>query len=333
MNQQNTCFLKRSGFIPTFISVCSGTERFPELIKQPFWRAYAHLIILALLCSFINVALQLHPFNKSFEECCANLNKRFGEISFTSQGIVPTIEPDKARSATSISDFRVDYLPDVEALKAYRPKSEFQQGILWTPKSVLFWRKNEANDYWVTFPLIFSKKDFMINYMEALQQWNISHIVGRDPLLFLKMGTLGEIPPQENLGNAPIAFRDFKIDVLLGFAMRIPTFFSIMVFSDIMVQILIGSMLYILFFSAFSYWFGRANILRLRFLELFATGIYTAFPGLVIASLVQALRIPFLDFQSIFLISYFVYSFAVFARLRKTFLPPPPKQDSDKYEF
>lgn len=334
MDQEPPKVIKKNGFINTFISVCSGTEGFPELIKQPFWRTYGHLLILTIICGLINVAFRLHPFNKSFEECCANLSLRFGKIEYTSQGVVPSLKPEEARSATSMDDFRVDYLPKTEDLKTYRPDKEFFHGIVWTPKSVLFWIKYYEGDDWSIFPFILPTKDLK-SATEMLELFKSANQQADASPPFYTVSQMYHINPIENEGEPAIDFRDFKTNLLMWIPMSLPSLYSLFLFAYILLNMLVISTLYILFFTTFSYWFGRANILKLKFLELFSTGIYTGFPGFIIATLFVALGLPVLDFQSVFLISYFIYSFAVFSRLRRTFLPhpPPPKSDADKYEF
>lgn len=322
--------MKSTGFINTFISVCSGTESFPVLIKQPFRRTVWHFFLLSVICGFINVAFRLHPFNKSFEECCANLARRFGKIEYTDQGMVPTIKPEIAHSATSLDDFRVDYLPDTEMLKTYKPEKDFFRGIVWTPKAVIFWMKYFKDQEWTVYPLLLPTQE--AKSFSELMTLVKSEKESKESDFYL-MSQITEVPPSENIGQPAIAFREFQTNVLLGIPMPLPFFFAFFAFFFIFLNMWVISVLYLLFFTTFSYMFGRANLLKLKYSELFSLSVYTGFPGFMIATLCLALRLPILDFQSIFLISYFIYSFAVFGRLRKAFQPPPPKRDPDRFEF
>jgi hypothetical protein len=304
--------MNTNGFLRTFIAVCSGTEVFPELIKRSFFRAVWHLIILTVICSFINMALRLHPFNDTFEECCANLSECFGKIEYSAKGITPTINPEKSHSA-SYADFRVDYLVDSADLKAYSPNKEFTKGIVWTPESVLFWLRYMEDEGCTVFPLLIPTSQLK-STTQMLELYKEATSRESKKQLFYTFSKMYRILPFENSTSTP--FREFKSNVLFWIPMTLPVLYSVFLFFHIFLNALIISPIYILFFTSFSYLFGRSSTMNMKFPELYISGIYTGFPGIVIGTLYVALGLPGLDFQSVFLISYFVYSFAVFSRLR-----------------
>lgn len=319
--------MRTTGFISTFIAVCSGTEVFPELIKRPFFRAVWHLILLAVICSFINVALRLHPFNKSFEECSNNLTRIFGQIEFSGEGITPTINPKESRAA-SYENFRVDYLATNDELKTYKPNKDFSWGIVWTPETMLFWVLNFEGEDWTVFPILIPVRDFKsTSQLLELYQEAAKSEVSAPP--FFILSEMYRIPPFKN--QKTISFREFESNIFFWIPMALPVLYSVVMFLYIMMNCLILSPIYILFFTSFSYLFGRSNLMNIKFPELFISGIYTGFPGILIATLYFGLNLPVMDFQSIFLISYFIYSFAVFGRLRGE--RKQPKIDQDEFDF
>ena len=308
--------MKKNGFLGTFIYVCSGTEIFPELIKYSLLRVLWHLLILTVICGFVNVTLRLYPFNKSYEECCANLSKRFGKIEYTDKGIVPSIKPEDARSATSSNDFRVDYLTDISDLKSYTREKKLRYGIVWTPESIFAWINLYEEENWMIFPLLLPTHNIK-TAPELLQIYKDATKAGALESSFYIFSKMYRISPDENKGKPAISFRDFKTNILFWIPVSIPSLYGLILFAYILLNCLLISPFYILLFTSFSYMFGRANMLEIKFFQLFIVGIYTGFPGLVIATLYNALALPGLDFQTVFLISYFVYSFAVFSRLRE----------------
>ena len=314
--------MNTTGFIRTFIAVCSGTEVFPALVKRSFFRAVWHLILLAIICGGINLALRLYPFNKAFEESCTNLSKRFGKIEYTEKGIVPSINPEKARSASS-NDFLVDYLLNSEALKNYIPNKKFNRGIVWTPTTVLLWQRPADVENCIILPLLIPPP-----WTTSVKQGNPSELLAKVLTLY-KHATRSEsdfnrfydysviyaLPFAKN--KKVIQFREFHTNVLFWIPMTFPVMYAIFLFLYIFMNSLIMVPVYILFFTSFSYFFGRSSMMNMKFSELYISGIYTGFPGIVIATLYTALGLPLMDFPNIFLISYFVYSFAVFNRFRK----------------
>lgn len=318
--------MKTTGFLSTFIAVCSGTEIFPELIKRSFFRGVWHLVILALICSSINVALRLHPFNRAFEECCDVLTKRYGSIEYSGKGITPLIKPDESRSA-SYEGFRVDYLANPQELNTYRPNKEFNRGIAWTPESVLFWMRFLDGEDWTVFPLLIPTNQLK-STGEMLELYQKASKNDKSTPPFTIFSEMYRISPFKNTRS--VLFREFKSNVMFWVPLSLPMLFAVFMFSYIMMNCLLISPIYILFFTSFSYLFGRANMMKMNFPQLYISGIYTGFPGIVIASLYVGLDLPVMDFQSIFLIAYFIYSFAVFARFR---VDRKPKVDQDDFDF
>ena len=136
--------MKKYGFFKTFISVCSGTAVFPEIVKFPFRRMVWHLFILAVLGGLVNVAFRYHPFNVVYEESCTKLQKKFGDIDYSEKGLRPTVNPTQQGTAY-LQDFRVDYFPNVEDLKNFKPEEDPFYGIAWTPYSISIWIMYEGN--------------------------------------------------------------------------------------------------------------------------------------------------------------------------------------------
>ena len=135
-----------------------------------------------------------------------------------------------------------------------------------------------------------------------------------DSLSLFDMAEMYQIPTKQ-IKTKKIPFRKFETN-MLSVPFRLTTVFVLFLIGQILVNCLVFSPLYILIFSMFSFFLGKSNMLSVKFSQLFVVGVYTGFPGIVIATLYTALNLPSLDFQSVFLISYLFYSFPVFGRLR-----------------
>ena len=305
--------MRKNGFINTFISVCSGTDVFPKIAQYSILRMLWHLILIAILGGCINVAFRYHPFNTAYEAYCAKLERKFGDINFSEKGITPTLHPDKG-GTVRIDDIRVDYFPKMDDLHTFKPNDESLFGIAWTPKSAVAWvlyNKTPSPFMPMLVPAVSDQEQvkkgvsFMFSRMkgeadETLSLYEVSDIYKIDltPADFTK-----------------VPFREFKTNVM-GVPQKIPTLFMLFLFGEILANCLLISPIYILIFTLFSYFLGKSEMLSLKFTKLLIIGIYTGFPGIVIATLYTALNLPYLDFQSVFLISYLIYSFPVFTRLR-----------------
>ncbi len=300
------------GFIQAFLGVCSGTEIFSDLKNTPFHRAIWHLFILSIFCGFINVAFQLHPFNKAFEEVSANLAKKLGEIELSSNGLVPTKNID-APSSVVYEDFRVDYLSSSDDLKRYEPNSEYHKGIVWTPDSLLYWFKYANTEEYSILPLLLPVNNLKTpSEMYALFEKASKKDATQ---LFYILSEMYTISDNDNI--APTPFREFEMNIFMWIPFSIPVLFSIYLFLSTFANIMALSFFYLSLFSIFSYIFGKSSMLNLSFAKTFMISIYIAFPGAIIATLYTALKLPYLSFQTIFLISYFIYSIPVFARLQR----------------
>lgn len=305
--------MKRYGFFNTFISVCSGTSIFPEIVKFPFRRMVWHLFILAVLGGAVNVAFRYHPFNVLYEESCLKLQKEFGDLVYSEKGILPTENPDK-QGTVYLEDFRVDYFPKIEELKDFKPEDDASFGIAWSPNSISAWILSDGKPA-PFMPLLMPVAQESEEFRKSISHmWEKIKGDTDGSLSLFDMAEIYKIPSSQ-LKAGKRKFRKFETN-MLGIPYKITTVFIFYLISQIFINCLFFSPMYILIFSLFSYFLGKSNMLSVTFKELFIVGIYTGFPGLVIATLYTALNLPVLDFQSVFLISYLFYSFPVFSRLQ-----------------
>ena len=56
---------------------------------------------------------------------------------------------------------------------------------------------------------------------------------------------------------------------------------------------------------------------------------YAAFPPLILASLVSSL-VPFISFQTLFFILFFIYQLLAYGAVQRKLNPPPPPSDDDE---
>ncbi len=304
---------RKKGFIATTLAICSGTTIFRDLRKTSIFRMAAHLIALALLCSVANVMLGLYPFEAKYYSACQKLEKQFGGLRRSDKGMVPANTPDKP-GTVFLDSFRVDYFPNDTDLDKFDPSDDFNVGIVWTPDIVARWTKISKNSFQVV-PIIIPPPGENVEGLRAFMK-KLTRIANRGKLA--KSLRAWVIPPEDMMPWAESAsFHEFKTNMLGGVWLDLPTIYGMNLFSGILVNALFISPLYILVFTAFSFVFGRSGTLGMNFKQLFVVGMYTGFPGMIIATIYTALDLPALDYQSVFLLSYLIYSFPVFSRLSR----------------
>ena len=310
--------MKPKGFLQTLMSVCSGTEDFPVLIQESPIQTILNIFILALICAVFNVSVGLYPFYKSYISTCKQLEKKFGGIQFNEKGIVPEKFLEKQNCVVNDEDFRIDYIPNLDVLKTYKPKKEYNSGIVWTPQAILYWvRLMEDDDKLMILPLMLPVTNlYTSNDLSAILK-KVENV--DDSPSFYSLAEIYKIAPKEAEDRLSISFYNFTSNILLWIPLTIPALYTVFLFSSIILNIIFVSMLYLLFFTVFIYFLGRGSNLGLTFSEIWKATVYTSFPGFIIATIYTALKLPYLDFQTIFLISYFIYYFAVFSRLKKTY--------------
>jgi len=302
------------GFVPAVLAVCSGTAIFPSIRRVSFFRMLTHLVLLAVLCSTVTLMLRLNPFSVAYRDMCGKLEKTFGSLKRSEKGLVPAKEPEKRRSVY-FKNLCVNYLPDIEQVADFKPSEDFNAGVLWTPTMVAEWTRVAKKKYLVmplTWPSVRDNPERFIEFSNKLK-WNAV----KEKELPAMLKDLGIDPKGMMPWTESTTFFNFKTNILAGIWLPIPVVYGIYTLVGVFFNALLVSPLYILVFTAFSFIFGRAGTLGMKFKELFVVGIYTGFPGMIIASLYTAFNLPALDYQGVYLLSYLIYSFPVFSRIAR----------------
>ena len=70
-------------------------------------------------------------------------------------------------------------------------------------------------------------------------------------------------------------------------------------------------------FSIFYRFIGGRGITKLTFREIFCSGFYAAVPPMLIATFFPALDLPFIPFETVFMVGYFIYFICVLNYLER----------------
>jgi len=311
--------MKNKGFFKTVFCVCSGTEGFPVLIQQPFPVTILNILLLTFFCALFNIAIGFYPFFKEYNNTVKLLERKFSKIEYSDKGIRPELNPDKPGTIINDSLFRIDYFPNNDQVKSYKPESTYPMGVFWSPQNILFWiRTTVKGDNLLVFPMLIPVRyaDSRGDLIELLRNSTATS----DTSVLEASARFYRLNCNEFKSRSLVDFSSFTSNTIMWIPMTIPVVYIVYLFSFIVINIVFISMLYLLLFAAFAYFFLKGSGMKLAFSELFKTAIYTAFPGFIIATIYTGLKLPYLDFQTIFLMSYFIYYFAVFSRLKDVFV-------------
>lgn len=305
---------KKLGFFRTVIAICGGTEIFIVLMKTSCGRAVFHLLLLSILCSSAAVAMQYAPYDKLIKKYCGALYKEFGEAEFTPKGILPKLNPGKARYLR-INENRIDYLPDAKDASVFNPSDSIsERGVLWMPNSVAIWVKASADYY--AMPLFFTLNN--IPNREKFTENPGDKIIAYAEKNSFKADKFS--------GQPPINFLNIKSTML--FVMLF------LVFSSIFLAISFFVPLFSIFFAMVFFFTGKQELPdEIKFTNLLTISLYASFPGILVATIYYGLNLPFLDFQTVCLTGFLIYLIVVLNRLKKIKAPDPREERYDDDEF
>jgi hypothetical protein len=304
---------KSLGFFKTVFSVCSGTEVFLQLMKLSCGRAIFHFLLLCIFCSSAAVIMQYTPYNNLIRKYCGVLYKEFGEVSFSSKGILPSLNPEKARFQR-IDENRIDYIPDKNDSSAFNPADSIsERGVLWMPDSVVLWVKSSADYY--AMPLFFS-------FTNMPKREKFTESPGEKIFAYAEKNSF-----------QTSKFSDQPPVNLLNIQGTMLTVMLILVFGNIFLSILFFIPMFSIFFAMVFFFTGRQDLPdEVKFTNLLAIAIYASFPGTIIATLYYGLNLPFVDFQTVCLTGFLIYLMVVLNRLKKLKKPDPREERYDNGE-
>lgn len=296
-------------FLNIFFSVCKGTEIFPKLLDVSLGRSVFHFIILSVLCAFFILAGRTFPLWHNIDKICSSLSVEFGSIKVGNTGILPSKAPEKAKELLLMDNLRINYSPtEQDALKSLdADNSKF--GVAWTPGILCAWMKLNSSDF-LFMPLIYPEGNISIPRSPMTRSEGTEYIKkyasAKGPFNFL-------IPDLDFNTMKPALF--FYLAAIIFLASLFKIVFSSVLFTSI--------------FAVIYSLIGRDSLSMMPVKKLFVISIYAAFPCIVIASFFPALELPFLDYQTVFLLTFLFYLFIVFNRVQRSLNPKTEKNDDD----
>jgi len=289
-----------TGFFRAFFGTCCGRTIFASLRHQSWGRTVLHLFIMSLIAGTVVGGIQSCRVNAGLQPLRIAFTETFGsELRFDRgksapfSALIPAENPEKPRELALPGRGRLYYTGTARQVPASL-KDSLRFFVVWTPSS-FFVVQSEGEKYLIiTQDAATAKMD-----QRSGSPADVERLFRDAP---------GSLPP--NLGSMDTE----KAEELFSSFGSLVYFFLILwsVGRDfLLVWVYTG--IFMLMYRLLN---GPAGKLRtLTPGEMWKCGIYASFPPMVVASCFPALELPFLSFETVFMLGLLVYWMAVMARM------------------
>lgn len=286
----------RLGFVKSLWGVCGGTAVFDVLRTHGWFRIIWHLLLLSVLCTFgITVAANF-KLSPDMERAAKSFDEQFGGVRMTERGFFPVTEPEKGRTLNFSDRIRLIYQPDLAEGVKIAPESleALESCVVWSPKYLCYiGREPEAGWRVVnqTQTLRFTRfKDDgkLLEYLGNL----------RDPGTWV-------LPKGDQTMDSVSLFAAIKLVMLATFFVW--SFLGVFLLPWIFTGIFVGVFRLT----------GRA-FRSMSWGEYWKVGIYAGFPAMLVASFCAAFEVPYLQYNTAYMVGLMIYWMVVAARLERS---------------
>ena len=285
-------------FFRALFGTCAGMAIFEKLQFQSFARALLHLFLMSIISAAI-IGVGLYPELKRFwRNTLTTVSDNCGSIVCSNKGITPSLAPEKVRSFTVGGPLAVTYLPN----GAKSLPEDFQQGcargVIWQESGrFLLWEQAESNKYYV---ITVSNPVMAADKGEVFGSEALFAELQKSPQLKL---ALKDGEKEELTAGKLAALGDLALIVGL----------SGMLFQKTLLEVI----LYIGMFACVTLLMNIGRPRRMPFKVLIVLAIYAGLPPMLIGSAAEALRLPFLNFNLIYVLGMTFYLIMVMNRLER----------------
>ncbi len=279
-------------FFKALIGTCKGTKVFLDLLSQSLSRALLHIFLLVLLCSFFITFCSYYTNSRALNE----IFSQFGKLQTGNKGITAE-KINEIRSFPVDDEYRISYLPDINSGKIPEIDADnVNTGFLWTPTMLASWVKSGPDNF-LLMPFAY-RSDMQLSVVR----------VERSSILnYIKRNTS---PEGKLFCDAP----ELSWDTIKAYCQ---TSLTSIVFFKSLGGILFQVLLFVMMFSFILNLSSKSTGAPvLKYKTRFIIGLYTSFPPLLIATIFRAFELPFLSFNSVYILSFSVYLIVVFTNMQ-----------------
>ena len=286
-------------FFTCLLETCRGTKVFINLLKQSLGRAVWHLIFLSFLCSLFITFCTYSGYSTRIDRAFTALESKLGPISVENNALVAPQAGDDQSIVIADNMIRVDYL---SSMKKDLPKIDadgINSGFLWVPTMLTAWFKI-APDKFLLVPFAYNAKSMLP--AENVERKSIK--------TYIEKNTSSKY-------DLICQFSDMSWQGLKDYCKKtLVSFMFFLNFGGILLQVLFFVAMFSLILNLSSRGNNKA---LLKYKERFVVGIYTSFPPILVATVFRAFELPYLSFNSVYVIGFSIYLIVVFTRLQLEF--------------
>ena len=279
-------------FLPAAFGVCTGIAVFKRLCRNSWWRVIAHFLLWSALVALLTAAFQFYELHKVWTPALRNVEAAFpGGIVFSPGKILPAAFPADARQVV---------LPGYGVL-AYHPglQADFREPVPGTERYRVDWCADG-----LTFQLLPEQRvELKLKKLD-------------DQRTELVMTEYFRSEPREILPDVALEWPMEKVSWTPLFWHALAQAATALWLGHWLMSIFL-TLLYPTVFVGISRLTGARQLRSIGLAEYWKIGIYAAFPALLIASAFTALRLPWLSFETVYIIGTLIYWMYVTARLER----------------
>ncbi len=312
-------------FFRTVFQVCTGTTAFLQLMNRSLWRSFFHFFLLVFLLALCLSTVNTYFIGKEIRRVCNVLFEQIGGVKISKDtGIRFLKNPDRSQSYILNPTMRLDYFPGGSFQPEAVQKWDTGYGIVLLDRAIITWFRNMSDGAHEQYMVMCSALDG-----ELAKTVPMVKLVDSREQLGAYLADGFSLKPGERIGSLAL-WSD-------GFSVENPSFIAGQMISCVAFVIFCMAFLgmcvlgiFAVFCFALAQYFWSTNVpeRKMSFRTVLTVTLYAAFPPLIIASLLSGMGVPFLSFQTVFFIAFFIYHLVVFNRIQRQ-LRPPGKDDED----
>jgi hypothetical protein len=283
-------------FFKCLLETCKGTKVFVDLMKQSPGRAVWHLVLLSFFCALFILSCTYSGYSSRVDKAFTALENELGPVSIKNNAIFAPRAGESKSVVIADNMIRVDYL---SSLKNGLPEIDadgINSGFLWVPTMLTAWFK-VAPDKFLLVPFAYNAKDILA--AENVERSAIKAYIEKNT------------SPKYNL---ICQFSNLSWKGLKDYCKKtLVSFMFFLNFGGILLQVIFFVSVFALILNLSS---RNNNKALLKYSERFVVGIYASFPPLLVAAVFRAFELPYLSFNSVYVIGFSIYLIVIFARLQ-----------------